>query len=308
MRRFRAVVHLVLIALIATLLVVEPTAAKPTAAQAAPPAKTAATPALQPAAGQFVPVPNATVVNDVAVGVGGVTTATVTGANGVPAAAQVSAIAVQISATGTTTSGFVQAYPAGATRPSDSTTSFVASRSTVAYDVVPVSANGQISLFSSVASKVSVRLRGYYTSSSTVAAGATFVPLPSTTVVNNVAVATNGTVTQTLAGANGVPASANVAAVALHVVASAATVAGSIRTYPAGAAAPTDASVNYPVAMNQGNYETVRLSADGKVTFTATGATKLIVRLRGYYLLPTATTAGASYVPVARATVVNGVA
>ena len=204
---------------------------KPTAAQAAPPATAAATPALQPAAGQFVPVPNATIVKDVALAVGGVTTATVTGANGVPAAAQVSAVAVQISATGTTAAGYLQAYPAGATRPSDSTTSFVSGRSTVGYDVVPISASGQISLYSSVASKVSVPLRGYYTSSSAGTAGATFVPLPAgTVIVNNVAVGTNGTVTRTIAGTNGVPATANVAAVARHVVASAATVAGSIRT------------------------------------------------------------------------------
>ena len=71
---------------------------------------------------------------------------------------------------------------------------------------------------------------------------------------------------------------------------------------------PADTSVNYPVATNQGNYETVNLSAAGEVTFAASGATKLIVKLRGYYLLPTATTAGSSYVPVTRATVVNGVA
>jgi RHS repeat-associated protein len=308
-RRFRAAVFVVLFTLIASLLVVEPAVTRPTAAQAAPPVKAAAPPALQPAAGQFVPVPNATVVNDVALAVGGVTTAAVTGTNGVPATAQVSSVAVQISAIGTTAAGVIQAYPAGATRPSDNTTSFVTGRPTVSYDVVPVSATGQISLWSSVASKVSVRLRGYYTSASATTAGATFVPLPpATIVVNNVAVPTNGTVTRTIAGTSGVPASANVAAVALHVIASAATVAGNIKTYPADATAPVDASVSYPITLNQGNYETVKLSPTGEVTFAATGATKLIVRLRGYYLLPTATTAGSSYVPVARATVVNGVA
>ncbi|MFI5733146.1 polymorphic toxin-type HINT domain-containing protein [Kribbella sp. NPDC051587] len=309
MRRFRTVVHLVLLALIAALLAVD-TSPRPAAAVQPPKSPTAAvaTPELQPAAGQFVPVPSATVVNAVAVAAGGTTTVTVTGANGVPAAGQVSSVAIQISAMGATTPGWVQSFAAGTTRPADSTNSFVTGRYTASYDVVPVSASGQISLYSSAASTVYVRLRGYYTSAATTTAGATFVPLPSTTVVNNVDLTTNGVHTQTIAGANGVPAVANVAAVALDVVASAATAAGYVRTYPAGAAAPADATVYYPLTVNQGNYETVKLSASGQVSFAVTGATHLIVRLRGYYLMPTASTAGSSYVPVARATVVNGTA
>jgi hypothetical protein len=291
-------------------LAVDSAAVKSTAAHNTAPSKThatsaaAATPALQPAAGQFVPVPTATVVNDVTLAAGGVTTATVVGANGVPAAAQVSAVAVQVTVLGTSVAGWVQTYAAGTTRPGD----FVSGRYTVTYDVVPVSARGQLSLYSSAASRVWVRLRGYVTSASATTAGATFVPLPPTTVVNNVALATNGTGTYTLAGANGIPAAANVAAVALDVVASAPTVAGNLRIYPAGAAAPGDASVYYPVTQTQANYETVKLSAAGQVTIAASGATHLYVRLRGYYLLPTATTAGSSYVAVARATVVNGAA
>ncbi|MFD7159036.1 RHS repeat-associated core domain-containing protein [Kribbella sp. NPDC059898] len=312
MRRFRTVVNLVLLALIGTLLAIDSSSATSPPAAAAPLSKsagaTAATPALQAAAGQFVQVPNATVVNAASVAAGGVVTATVTGANGIPAAAQVSAVVVQMSAIGVSAAGWVQTYAAGTTRPSDSTTSFVTGRYTATYDVVPVSASGQISVYSSAASTVYVRVRGYYTSASATAAGATFVPLPPTTVVNNVSLATNGTYTYTFAGANGIPATGNVAAVALSVVASAATAAGFLRTYPADAAAPADASVYYPVTVNQGNYETVKLSASGQVTFAATGATHLFVRLRGYYLVPTATTTGATYVPVARASVVNGVA
>ena len=312
MRRFRTVVHLVLIALIGTLLAIDSSSAVPTpaaaVAQADSPAANAATAALQPAAGQFVPVPNATVVNAASVAAGGVVTATVTGSNGVPAAAQVSAVAVQISAVGVSAAGWVQTYAAGTTRSSDSTTSFVTGRYTATYDVVPVSATGQISVYSSAAATVYVRLRGYYTSAAATTAGATFVPLPPTTVVNNLSLATNGTYTHTFAGANGIPATADVAAVAVSVVASAATAAGFLRTYPAGTTAPADASVYYPVTVNQGNYETVKLSASGQATFAATGATHLYVRLRGYYLVPTATTAGSSYVPVARASAVNGVA
>ncbi|MDX3002037.1 hypothetical protein PWY87_10180 [Kribbella solani] len=92
MRRFRTVVHLVLLALIGALLAIDSSSATSPPAAAAPPSEsvtaTAATPALQPAAGQFVQVPNPTVVNAASVAAGGVVTATVTGANGIPAAAR----------------------------------------------------------------------------------------------------------------------------------------------------------------------------------------------------------------------------
>lgn len=255
-----------------------------------------------------MPVAPASVINGTAVAAAGVSTVTVAGANGIPAAAQVSAVAVQVTAVGTTASGYIQTYAAGTTRPTDSTTNYVTGRNTVSYDVVPVSAAGQISVYSSAASKVWVRLRGYFTSAAATTAGSTFVPLPATTVINNVAVAANGTTNYTFAGANGIPAATNVAAVALDVVSAAPTAAGVLKAYPTGEAAPADAAVNYPVTQAQTNYETVRLSAAGQVTFSASGATKLTVRLRGYYSKPTATTAAASYVPVAHATVVNNVA
>ncbi|WP_344844083.1 RHS repeat-associated core domain-containing protein [Kribbella ginsengisoli] len=300
---------LVSASLLTSSLVVPEATARPAAAEV--PASTtqaAAAPELQPAAGQFVPVAPASVINGVAVAAAGVSTVTVAGANGIPAAAQVSAVAVQVTAIGTTAAGYVQAYAAGTTRPTDSTNNFVTGRNTASYDVVPVSASGQISVYSSAASKVWVRLRGYFTSSSAVTAGSTFVPLPATTVINNVALAANGTTNYTFAGANGIPAAIDVAAVAIEVTSAAPTAAGVLKAYPTGEAAPADAAVNYPVTQAQTNYETVRLSTAGQVTFSASGATKLTVRLRGYYSKPTATAAAASYVPVAPATVVNNVA
>ncbi|MEU4390245.1 RHS repeat-associated core domain-containing protein [Kribbella sp. NPDC023855] len=298
---------LVCVSLLGSLLVVPEVAAEPVGGETAA-ASTAAVPELQPGAGQFVPVAPASVINGVAVAAAGVSTVTVAGANGIPSAAQVSAVAVQVTAIGTTAAGYIQTFAAGTTRPTDSTTNFVTGRNTVSYDVVPVSATGQISVYSSAASKVWVRLRGYFTSSSATTAGSTFVPLPATTVINNLALAANGTTSYTFAGANGIPAAANVAAMALDVVSAAPTAAGVLKAYPTGEAAPADAVVNYPVTQSQANYETVRLSSTGQVTFSASGATKLTVRLRGYYSKPTATTAAASYIPVARATVVNGVA
>jgi hypothetical protein len=159
----RRIAMLVCASLLGSLLAVPEALARPAGADAAlAPAGRVATPdrpALQPASGQFVPVGQAPVIKGSAVAAGGVTTVTVTGANGIPAAGRVSAVAVQVTAIGTSATGILQAYAAGTTRPADSTISFVTGRKTTGYDVVPISAAGRISVYSSAAATVWVRLR-----------------------------------------------------------------------------------------------------------------------------------------------------
>lgn len=264
-------------------------------------------PELQPGAGQFVPVPTSSPVSAVALAKGATTTVTVTGVGGVPAADQVSAVAVQVTGKATTTAGFVELYPGGATRPADSTNYVYPSRFTTSYDIVPVSATGQITVYASEASTVYVRMRGYMTSADASSAGSAFVPLSPTIVANSVALAAGETHTVTVAGANGVPDASAVSAVALEILSSAPTAAGSMKVYPAGATAPGDATLYYESGQSRANHETVRLSSDGKVTVSASAATKLYVRLRGYYAKSTETTAGSRFVPTAHTTVVNNV-
>ena len=106
----------------------------------APPAAAA------PAAGQYVPVPPATVVNNVSVAAGATTTVTVTGANWVPAAANVAAVAVNVIANQPAGSGHLQLFPAGARPAADSTLNYQQGRTTASFEVVKVSASGQISV------------------------------------------------------------------------------------------------------------------------------------------------------------------
>lgn len=274
----------------------------------------AAGPALQKAAGQFVPVGATTVLSGAAVAAGSTTMVTVAGVGGVPAAGQVSAVAVQVAVDGTTTAGYATVYPGGATRPSDSSVNFVAAGYTAAYDVVPLSASGTLSVFCSQDCKVYMRLRGYFTSSSAAVAGSTYVPVAPKVLVNAVSLAAGGTSSVTVAGNNGVPIASEVSAVALAVVSSGSSAAGSVKTYPTGGAAPSDSTVWWPVAGDSvSNFETSTLSTTGSVTFSSTAATKLTVRLLGYYLPPSAagtspTTAGSTFVPTTHATVVNNVA
>lgn len=115
-----------------------------------------------PEPGQYVPVAPVTVVNNVRLAAGGTTTATVTGVGGVPPAAGVAAVAVNVIANQPAGTGHLQVYPAGPSRPVDSTLNFSKGRTTAGHEVVPVSASGRITIFTPTATRVVVRLRGWY--------------------------------------------------------------------------------------------------------------------------------------------------
>ena len=74
-----------------------------------------------------------------------------TGVGGVPAAAGVSAVAVNLIANQPAGSGYLQLFPAGGTRPVDSTLNFQQGRTTANFEVVPVPDHGRISVFSTTA-------------------------------------------------------------------------------------------------------------------------------------------------------------
>jgi uncharacterized 2Fe-2S/4Fe-4S cluster protein (DUF4445 family) len=84
---------------------------------------------------------------------------------------------------------------------------YQAGRTTAGFEVVPVSSSGQITILATAATKVLVRLRGYYTSAASTVTGARFVPVPPATVVNNLTVAAGGTVSFTPPGPPGPTAS-----------------------------------------------------------------------------------------------------
>jgi len=78
---------------------------------------------------------------------------------------------------------------------------------------VPVPDHGRISVFSTTATKVIVRVRGYFTTSPYTDDGGTFTPVPPATAVGNVAVSAGGITSFRVTGANGVPSPGQVSAV-----------------------------------------------------------------------------------------------
>lgn len=151
-----------------------------------------------------------------------------------------------------------------------------------------LSPTGEVTFAATGATKLIVRLRGYYLLPTATTAGSSYVPVTRATVVNGVALAATGTTNAALTGANGVPATASVSSVAANVNASTPTAAGSITAFPVGGTRPSDASAYYGNAIAASGHDTLGFSSAGQTTFYASGATKLFVRLRGYYLKATA--------------------
>ncbi|HJU02832.1 MAG TPA: PQQ-binding-like beta-propeller repeat protein, partial [Actinomycetes bacterium] len=204
------------------------------------------------------------------------------GANGIPASANVKALALNVIANQPGGNGHLQLYPADAAPPVDSTLNFQQGRTTANLEVVRVPAGGRISVFSTTATRVIVRVRGYYTISPYSDDGGTYTPVAPATVVSSVSVPAGGITSFRVTGANGVPAPDRVSAVALNVIAFQPTGNGWLQTYPEGDR-PVDSTLNYQQKQNTANFEIVRVPADGRISIYSTTATRVIVRLRGWY-------------------------
>jgi hypothetical protein len=114
----------------------------------------------------------------------GVVEATVVGIDGVPTDA--AAVAVTITATGAEQAGFVTGWPSGSNRPNASNLNLPAAGSTVPnLAILPVGANGRISLYSSGGTDLIVDIAGWFTGATAPSSSeGLFVPLPVTRIVD----------------------------------------------------------------------------------------------------------------------------
>ena len=86
-----------------------------------------------------------------------------------------------------------------------------------------------------------------------------------------------------IAGPCGVPATAR--AVSLNVTVTQPTQAGNVRLFPAGAAVPLAATLNYAAGQTRANNTVTGLSDDGQLTARCapSGSTHLILDVNGYF-------------------------
>ncbi|MFE3032900.1 LamG-like jellyroll fold domain-containing protein [Streptomyces canus] len=217
----------------------------------------------------------------------------------------VTAVAVDVTATAQTDSGYVTTYADGTQRPITSSTNFAASTTATGYQIVPVGNDGKIDLYTHIDSTsgttaLIVDLTGYFTSSPSLPGNQTYTPLTSAvrtldtrssiahtnlTSTGTVAAGTNFTLQVT--GLNGIPT--NATAVAVNLAAANATNTGFLQAYATGYAPTADTSLSFnpgnAIASLSGD---VPIGTNGTITISVhSSAAAVIADISGYYTTST---------------------
>lgn len=226
-----------------------------------------------------------------AVGAGATANLTVVGRGGVPATGA-GAVALNVTATGPTANSYVTVWPAGAPRPTASNLNVVAGQTVPNMVVVPVGANGQISLFNFAGTvDLVVDVLGWFP------AGGTYTGLtparlmdtrPGLPTVDGAAsgagpIGQGGTSELVVTGRGGVPAG-GVEAVALNVTATNPSLASFLTVWPTGQERPTASNLNMVRGQTVPNMVIVPVGAGGKISiFNNGGTVDVIVDVLGWF-------------------------
>jgi len=222
----------------------------------------------------------------------------VTGQDGVPATG-VTAVVLNLTATGPTANGFVVAYPDGQARPAQgSNLNFTKGETIPNLVTVPVGSDGKIDLYNSAGSvNLVADLQGYYATGG----GSGYVTDGPARVLDtrngtggfSSPVAAGKSIALQVAGRDGVPAT-GVTAVVLNLTATGPTANGFVVAYPDGQARPAQGSnLNFTKGETIPNLAIVPVGSDGKIDlYNSAGSVNLVADLQGYY----ATGGGSGYV------------
>ena len=251
--------------------------------------------------GRFIAVdPNRVLDTRLALGVptttpvppGGVIDVQVTSTPGVPSGG-VSAVVLNLTATGSTAAGYVTVWPTGQAQPSTSNINLVRSKQTIANQViVPVGANGRVSIFTQNGTHLIADVAGYFTDGSApLSSTGLFIPVTpnrlldtrSAIGVDTTSRPAGGTTVETTAiGRGGIPGTGASAVIGNTTVTETAA-PGYVTVFPKSITQPTSSTVNAEFT-NQtiANHTIVRINGGGVSLFTQTG-THLLLDVSGFY-------------------------
>jgi hypothetical protein len=220
----------------------------------------------------------------------------VTGKQNVPATG-VSAVVLNVTATGPTASGYLTVFPTGGAQPLASNVNFVPGQTVPNRVVVQVGANGQVSIFNFAGrTDVVVDVGGWFTDGSDPAAtGGQFTGLTPARILDTRsgqgapgAVPANSLISVLVAGQGLVPlmtATVPPKAVVLNVTVTNTTAGSFLTVYPSDAAIrPTASDLNWTAGLTVPNLVVVKLGADGKINiYNLGGSTDVIADVVGWY-------------------------
>lgn len=216
----------------------------------------------------------------------------VLGQGGVPATG-VSAVLVNLAATEATARGFVTAYASGTPRPNTSNLNLEMAGSTASnLTVVPVGADGAITVFSQTGAHIVVDVAGWYSDASGKGGQkGLFVPVSPSRVLDTRegmgapagALPILGSLDLTLTGVGGIPAFGATSAI-VNVTSTETTIPGFLTVYPTGQPRTVVSSVNVDVAaQTTPNLVGATLGTAGKVTIFSQPGGHVVVDVAGWF-------------------------
>lgn len=213
-------------------------------------------------------------------------TVQVTGKGGVPSSG-VGAVVANVTATGTTATGYLTAYPTGASRPLASNLNWVSGATVANRVIVPVGTNGQIEIYNAQGrANVVVDVTGYFTTGASAPAGATlYTPISPIRVLDTRhsgrRLGPHSTLDQQMAGVDGVPA--NATAVVTNVTVVNPTANSYLTVYPEGVR-PAASDLNWGAGETLPNLTLASLSPSGAISlYNNAGSTNVLVDAFGYF-------------------------
>ena len=210
----------------------------------------------------------------------------VRGNGGVPAGA--TAVALNLTAVGTTGPGYLEAYGDGSSAPTVSNINWTGPTTLAGLAIVPLGADGSIDIKVVGQAHVVADVFGYFSSSTT---GQHFVGLQpnrlldtrhATGVPTTTPLATGHTIALQVTGAGGVPNGAK--AVVLNITATHTTAPGYLTAWADGSTRPTTSNLDWTgPSQSLPNQVIVPVGSDGKVDLYVNSTTDVIADVFGYY-------------------------
>ncbi len=213
----------------------------------------------------------------------------------VPAASDVpltgvAALVLNVTATEAIGGGYLRAEPSGSV-PSSSTVNYTSAVDSANSVIVPLGADGTVSIFTSNAAHVVVDVTGYVTDSTApISSSGLFIPIvtgraydsrnpPESALVGNVV----RSVTLAGLGAPSPVVPTGASAVSINLTAADETGAGFVTAYPSGTVWPNTSSLNYQPLQPVANGTVLKLSAGGALDLLSNLATAIIIDVNGYF-------------------------
>lgn len=226
----------------------------------------------------------------------------------------VTAVGIDVTLTGESSSGFLAAYADGTQRPITSATNYTASTTVTGYQVVPVGPDGKIAIYNSSPGTTAliVDITGYYTSNYSAGSAQigdqTYYPedtpyrlLDTRSSVANTSLSSTGTVAagttftlQITGGGVGELATSDGAdTIAINITTAGQTGGGFVEAFATGDQPAAGTTVSYTAGDAIADEADVPISSSGSVSFYVSGsATDVIVDISGYFA---ANTGGETY-------------